>query len=167
MMNKSKYQRSEQGFTLIELMIVVAIVGILTAVAYPAYTDYVVRSKRAEAKQGLLEVAQLLERNFSVTNSYSSYPTGAAIVVNSVAPDGLGCVPRNCSSNQTYAITFAPGSPTANSYTLWATAIGGQLSGEVKLQCARLSLDNFGQKWSAATDSGTPNGTSNPRCWQS
>lgn len=167
MMKPTFYTRRQAGFTLIELMITVAIIGILAAIAYPSYTDYVVRSRRAEAKQGLIELAQMLERNYTVANSYAAYPNGTAITIDSVAPNGLGCVPRNCNETQTYAITFAPGSPTASGFTLYATAINAQAVGETKLQCGRLSLDNFGQKWAATTVGGTPTGTANTKCWRS
>lgn len=52
-------QKAQLGFTLIELMIVVAIVGILSAVAYPSYTEYVRRGHRADARAGLLQAQQL------------------------------------------------------------------------------------------------------------
>ena len=159
--------RPQTGFTLIELMITVAIVGILAAIAYPSYSDYVIRSKRSEAKQALIEVAQMLERNYTVANTYVSFPNGTAITLNSTPPSGLGCVPRNCSETQTYAITFAAGSPTANGFTLFATAVGAQATGENRLQCGRLSLDNFGQKWAATSTSGTPTAAANPKCWRS
>ena len=58
------------GFTLIELMIVVAIVGILATIAYPSYQDYVRRSDRAEARAAMLNMAQLQERNFSDRGAY-------------------------------------------------------------------------------------------------
>ena len=157
--------RPQTGFTLIELMITVAIVGILAAIAYPSYSDYVIRSKRSEAKQALIEVAQMLERNYTVANTYVSYPDGTGITL--TAANGLSCVPRNCNETQTYAISFAPNSLTANGFTLFATAINGQATGETRLQCGRLSLDNFGQKWASTTTTGTPSGTANPKCWRS
>jgi type IV pilus assembly protein PilE len=165
--------RRRQGFTLIELMITLAIVGILAAIAYPSYTDYVIRSKRAVMKTRMLELAQMMERNFSVTNTYLTYPNGDDVVINSDAPtdekplNGLGCVPHNCAETQTYAITFATGGAglTAQGFTLWATSVGEQLKGEERLGCGRLSLDNFGQKWSAKLHNGTPDGTNNPYCW--
>lgn len=62
--------RRVRGFTLIELMVVVAIVGILAAVAYPSYQSYVQRSNRVDAQTALLDAAQRLERCFSRNNSY-------------------------------------------------------------------------------------------------
>ena len=60
----------ESGFTLIELMITVAIIAILAAIAYPSYTQYVRRAHRADAKTALLSNAQFLERNYTESNLY-------------------------------------------------------------------------------------------------
>jgi len=66
-----------RGFTLIELMIVVSIVGILATIAYPAYQDYVRRAARAEARAAMLNMAQLQERNFSDRGAYVAITAGA------------------------------------------------------------------------------------------
>ena len=60
------------GFTLIELMITVAIIGILSAIAYPSYESYVRKSRRVDAKNALLDLASRQERYFSVNNKYST-----------------------------------------------------------------------------------------------
>lgn len=65
-----------KGFSLIELMIAVAIVGILAAIAYPSYKEYVVRSNRADAQQLLMQGAQQAERHFAQQNTYDNM-TGA------------------------------------------------------------------------------------------
>jgi len=70
-------QRRQAGFTLIELMITVAIVGILAAVAYPAYQDSVRKGKRAEGRAALLDFLQQQERFLSQTGSYSAVTVGA------------------------------------------------------------------------------------------
>lgn len=59
-----------QGFTLIELMIVVVVIGILAAIALPSYQSYVERSKRGAAQAALMEAAQIMERHFTSNNSY-------------------------------------------------------------------------------------------------
>lgn len=59
-----------QGFTLIELMIVVAIIGILASIAYPSYQEYVRRAARSEARAAIMQMAQLQERNFTDRGAY-------------------------------------------------------------------------------------------------
>ena len=65
-----------QGFSLIELMITVAIISILAGVAYPAYTDFVTRSNRAEAQRELMRLANLQEQVFVDTRAYAADMTG-------------------------------------------------------------------------------------------
>ena len=65
----------QAGFTLIELMIVVAVIGVLSAIAYPSYTSYVARSKRAECKAGVLQTMQQQERYFTQYNTYTTDAT--------------------------------------------------------------------------------------------
>jgi len=64
-MSRTRTYTGNSGFTLIEVMVVVAIVGILAAIAYPSYQEHVRRANRAEARGILLEMAQLLERNYT------------------------------------------------------------------------------------------------------
>jgi len=61
-----------RGFTLIEIMIVVVIIGVLSAIALPAYQSYIMKSRRADAKNAVLDMASRQERFFSINNNYSS-----------------------------------------------------------------------------------------------
>lgn len=66
--HRARVQRA--GFTLVELMIVVAVIGILAAVAYPSYVEYIRQARRADAQSALLELAQFMERRYTTTGSY-------------------------------------------------------------------------------------------------
>ncbi len=78
--------RKQLGFTLIELMIVVAIIGILMAVAMPAYTDYVRRAKITEATSGLSEMRIKMEQYFQDNRRYDGTPAPCGAVGTSIAP---------------------------------------------------------------------------------
>ena len=74
----------QNGFSLIELLIVIAIIGILAGIAYPNYQEYVARARRADAKTVLLENAQFLERFYTQNGTY----VGAALPVTEAPKDG-------------------------------------------------------------------------------
>ena len=143
-MRISKEQASK-GFTLIEVMIVVAIVGILAAIAYPSYTAYVARGYRAEAKQGLLELAQFMERTYTENNSYT--PAGAAPVLPFTTMPKVGTT--------VYNMALDLGATSATTYRITATATGVMLGDE----CGNFSIDNTG----AQTVAGGTESAAN--CW--
>lgn len=90
-----------QGFTLIELMIVVAIVGILSMVAYPSYTDYVVRAKRGDGKAAIL-TAQLAQEKYRSNN------TTYLAVSSTISKDGYYNYVVSSISANNYTITATP-----------------------------------------------------------
>lgn len=134
---------NENGFTLIELMIVVAVVGILAAIAYPSYTEYVRRGHRSEARAGLLQAAQWLERASTATGTY---PASGAF------PGTLTKVPSNL-----YDISYTPAGTPVASYTLTATPKGGQAVDK----CGSYTLTNVGLRGAA----GATTGALVTECW--
>ena len=74
--NQRCARRCGNGFTLIELMVVVAVIGILAAIAYPAYTDSVAKGKRGEARAAVTDLLQQQERYFTQMNTYETFSSG-------------------------------------------------------------------------------------------
>lgn len=130
-----------QGFTLIEMMIVVAIVGLLAAIAYPNYTDYLSKSRRSEAKTLLMDIAARQEQYFldnrSYTNDFTDLPnlTAQAVAAGSVT-----------SENGYYVVTISR--PTLYTYTLTATSQRSDT-------CETLTLNELGRK-DATVPASTP-----------
>jgi type IV pilus assembly protein PilE len=123
------------GFTLIELMIAVAIVGIIAAIAYPSYTEFVLKSGRTVAKAELNDAAQVLQRCFTVTNSYKP-ADGTCAGVDRIAASYL---------TEDGFYTVALSAHTANSYTLTATPVAGSRQAK-DTKCSAFSLTNTGVK---------------------
>ena len=130
--------RSSKGFTLIELMIVVVIIGILSAVAYPSYSNHVRKTKRAEAKTRLLQVAQLEERFFTENNTYTVNIAGLLGTAGNVYSSDTNA------ASSGYQITIAAGVPgIASSFTLTAARQGSQVD---DTRCGDLVLQHTGAK---------------------
>lgn len=139
----------QRAFTLIELMVTVAIVGILASIAIPSYQESVGKSRRADAKAALLGLANGMERYFTVNNSYAGAGTGGANT-GTPAATVYGVDPSTATY---YDITI--NTATASAYTLWAAPTGAQ-SGD---KCGTLALTNAGVK------TYTGSGGSVSECW--
>lgn len=150
-------KQKQQGFTLIEIMIVVAIIGIISAIAYPSYMAQVQKSKRSDAQIALQQLAQRQESYFSRTYSYAltltqlgytttDSPEGMytqSIAAGPVACDGTSTAP--CTS---FVVSASPKAGTSQ-------------AGDT--DCATFTLDNVGRKGATNNDS-TP-ATTTETCW--
>ena len=107
-MNWGSMHRQSKGLTLIELIIVVAIVGILSAVAYPSYTEYVKKTHRAEITGLLLETAQHLERFYSRNGQYSDVVGPPAVTLEVSAGNAFYAVVADRTNGQAFTLTATP-----------------------------------------------------------
>ena len=125
-------QRERRGFTLIEIMIVVAIIAIMASIAVPSYLESVRRSNRAEVVATLLEASNWLQRGFTINNTY----VGATTATLQAA--GFGASPKSGTAKYNLSLTAA--STTATGYSLVATPVG------TADKCGTFTLDETGKR---------------------
>ena len=118
----TKYRARKNGFTLIELMIVVAVIGIIAAIAYPSYVDSVRKSRRADAETALMENAQRMEAFYAREGKYTN-----------------ATLSSNKSPDEYYTLALNAG---ASTYTITATPAGDQAKDRIK----GFRLDQTGKK---------------------
>lgn len=145
-MNKSL--RHNRGVTLLELMVVVAIIGILAAIAVPAYLSYTTRTYRASARACMMEASQFMERWYTTRQTYE----GAEDVL------VLGCESESGMETR-YTITANDPAPTQRTFTVVATPIGTQADRDA--QCGALTLNEIGTR----TAAGVTTPATIERCW--
>ena len=146
----ARSSRSAGGFTLVELMVVVAIATILFAIAVPSYITYIRQSRRTEAKTALLDLAGREERFLSTNpTGYTQTPGNLGYTAFGVAnPIGNGYYYLTVCSPA--ALACAPNPPAAPSYSIKATPVPGQ-SQVNDAQCTSYSVDSTGQQFSTGT----------------
>ncbi|GHD74828.1 pilus biosynthesis protein [Luteimonas padinae] len=133
-MSPAVSSRVAQGFTLIELMITVAVIAILAAIALPSYTSHVTKTRRSVAQACLIEGAQFMER----------YYTNKLTYVGAVLPD--------CSDSGNanfYTQSLVSGSVTAAAYTIETDPKGSQANNDKN--CGKMTIDQTGKKTRALT----------------
>ncbi|WP_019339723.1 type IV pilin protein [Stutzerimonas stutzeri] len=142
---------SSAGFTLIEVMIVAAIISILAAIAYPSYQEHVRKARRADAQAALMELAQFMERHYTANGRYltaaDANPANAApaLPFTEAPKDG---------ATKFYTLGF-PATPTASAYTLQAVPKNAMANDS----CGTLTLAHTGAKGQKA-------GATLAQCWR-
>lgn len=145
-------RHTDEGFTLIELMIVVAIVAISAAIAYPSYQESVARGRRAEAKAVLLECAYWIERQYTMSGAYNKKDDGTALT--SAALPYIEA-PKDGTAKY-YDIAFVS-LPTATEFALRATPKNAMVNDK----CGVFTLNQAG----ARSLKGNAPGTDVASCW--
>ena len=140
--------KAQQGFTLMELMITVAVVGILAAVAYPSFIEQIARSRRVEAQTVLLAGQQWMERFYSENYRYDKNSAGTDVTLadktgpfdvrfSTSPPKGQGAPLYNISVS-------APAPPATPQYRITATRIAG--SNMANDRCGNMTVDHLGRR---------------------
>lgn len=162
--------RGEKGFTLIELMIAVAIIGILASVAYPSYTSYIARANRSQARAQLMLAAQFMQRFYAANDRFDQNRSGKAVTdtaANGGIPDNLKVAPADGTAlyQLNTSITALSSTPVINplsatAYTLTMSPIsGGTMAND---PCGAFTITSTGVKGIT----GTSTVWTRDKCWK-
>ncbi len=146
-------RRHETGFTLMELLIALAVVSILTAVAVPSYGQYVLRSARADARATLLQASQFMERFYAINSAYDAKRDGTPVQL----PNSLQQVPQAAATPR-YAVTIDGANLTATGYSLQALPVGASSADK----CGTLTMSSTGVRGA----SGATSAAEIADCWR-
>jgi type IV pilus assembly protein PilE len=136
-------RRQQHGFSLIELMIVVLIIAILSAVAMPSYRSYIARTHRVDAQRALTDLAGRQERYLYSNNAYTKNLSD------------LGG--SSSMAGSYYTVAIDPANTSSTSFSVVATAVGAQQKDDKP--CQTLTLDQSGRQTSTGST------VNDPKCW--
>ena len=151
------------GFTIIELMIVVAIIGLLAGIGIPSYRDHVVKGKRTEGKAALVAAASRLERYYTLNNCYPSAACG-----NPTSPDSATAL-TNAGIPGFSGDTTGTGAAAAYNISVSVTPQAFTVTAVPRLpfvdaRCGNLTLSNIGRKWTQSNGA-VDDTTRVDQCW--
>lgn len=144
---RAKLQSADAGFTLIELLIVVGIIALIAAIAYPSYSQFIAKSKRATATSVLLQVADRQQQFFMDNKQYASKLTSLGYTADTLVINDEGSAVSSGSSKRSYAITLQ------NVQTATFTAVATPQLGQAKKdsKCGAMTLTHAGAKGNTGT----------------
>jgi type IV pilus assembly protein PilE len=153
--------RKAAGFTLVELMVVVSIVGLISTLAYPSFSEYIVRAKRQIAQETLYRLTSQQEQFFADNKTYARSLTELGYSDDLMGVDENGNVVPFSTANKDYGLNIIwAGTPTSAgttlTYAVYAWPYGGQFNRDTK--CGAQWLDESGQRWSFGSDGAD-------KCW--
>ena len=140
--NRRKSRNAQRGFSLIELMIVVAIVAIISAIAYPSYQRYVIKTKRSVAQNALLQVADRQQQFFMDNKRFAADITNLGFPANPYVVDDNGTSTVASDGDAVYSLSLS--NVTATTWTATAAPLNGQLSRDT--YCGSLTITQTGAK---------------------
>lgn len=152
-----------EGFTLIEIMVVVAIIGILAAVALPSYTSYIARAHRADARTQLLQVAQFMQRFYAANDSFSTDRKSNAVI--DLMPTSLKKSPADSTALYELAIPLGVAPLTnATTFTIRMEPVsGGKMASD---ECGTYTLTSTGLRGIIVGGTAYATGTLRDMCWK-
>jgi type IV pilus assembly protein PilE len=140
MSDHSPWRRNSRGFTLIELMVVIAVIAVLANIALATYRNYILRANRTEGRMALLSIQVAQEKFFLQNNTYAQ--DIATTIAAPPAGLGINLTAGGVTSGGNYTLSFSAVTP--NSYTLQAVATGPQIKDTAA--CLTFTINDQGQR---------------------